>query len=67
MKTLSSAPARRRAVRSFFVADSARRIFTVLDQWFAWRPVKTSNRTVWLDWVWRIREAGSARYVARYF
>ena len=39
----------------------------MLDQWFAWRPVKTSNRTVWLDWVWRIREAGSARYVARYF
>ena len=32
----------------------------MLDQWFAWRPVKTSNRTVWLDWVWRVRDASGA-------
>jgi hypothetical protein len=43
------------------------RIKIVLEQWFAWRPVKISNRTVWLDWVWRVREAGSARYLARCF
>ena len=35
----------------------------MLDQWFAWRPVRTPNRTVWLDWVWRVRDDSGVRYI----
>jgi hypothetical protein len=39
----------------------------VLEQWFAWRPVKTSRRVVWLDWVWRITdEDATTRYLVSY-
>ena len=53
MITLSSAPCYEGFLRKI-----------VSDQWFAWRPVKTPSRTVWLDWVWRVRDltTGAVRY-----
>jgi hypothetical protein len=53
------------AALSFDSAASEESI--VLDLWFAWHPVKTSKRIVWFDWVWRVREAESTRYVAPCF
>lgn len=39
----------------------------MFDQWFAWRPVRTSNGIVWLDWIWRYRDGDRVRYFSSVF